>query len=179
MATVDQVNERVLRACDPRQYVQPMKDALDIVRNEEATFPPQPDRMRSGHLNTWVREVGRLPVSAFIRTSRAKLAPGTTATTREQRKRIKRSPGDILEPSEQMLRQWKGMPVLIAMQGDTLIGMGGNRASYSGYVQGPQQAAFHKTTGWLTTTEAYEKHKEKIIARFTARAMRILGGETA
>lgn len=177
MATVDDIAARTERMLDLRNYVNPMRDALDIIRNEEKQFPPQPDRMRSGHLNTWAREVGRLPVSAFIKVKREKWPGGVIATIREQRKRIKRSPGDILQPSEKMLREWIQMPIVIALTAEGLVGVGMNRASYSGYVQGQDQTHFHKETGWLTTVEAERKHHDLIAQKFVDQAMRLIGGQ--
>ena len=170
MATVDEINAQILRALDPRQYVNAMREALDIVRGEEMSFPPQSDRQRSNHFNTWMREVGRLPLSAFLKTVRTR-----QGTYQSQRKRI--STKTILKPSEKMLQKWKQAPVVVALNGDYLVGVMANTASYSGYVQGEKQPDFHKETGWLTTKEAADKHREKIAQRFVRRGLQILNGE--
>jgi hypothetical protein len=162
VATVDQVNANVAKMLDAQNYVAPMRDAIDIIRNEESRFPPQPSRTRAKTFNTWVREVGRLPLSAFIQQSG------------ERRKRIKTNV--VLVPSEKMLAQWKAMPMTIALTGAGLLGTGTNAASYSGFVQGDAQPDFHKQTGWLTTSQAFEKHAAKIIKRFTDHAIRLANG---
>ena len=169
MSTVDDINRRTLKMLDARQYVEAMKDAIDIVRGEEMSFPPQPDRMRSGHLNTWVREVGRLPVLSFLKAVSTKQGTFTIA-----RKKIR--PGKTLQASEKMLEKWKQAPVVIAVNGDYLVGVCANKASYSGYVQGTMQPDFHKQTGWLTTVEAFEKHRVRVLNQFTKRATKILNG---
>lgn len=170
--TVDELNARTLKALDPRQYVQAMRDALDIVRNEEMSFPPQPDRQRAKTFNTWVREVGRLPLSAFLKTVRTR-----QGTYRAQRKRI--STKTILKSSEKMLQKWKQAPVVIATTSNGLLGTMTNTASYSGHVQGKPDDVpdFHKETGWLGTKEAADKHREKITQRFIRHGLQILNGE--
>ncbi len=83
----------------------------------------------------------------------------------------------ILKVSEKMLEKWKQMPIVVALTGDGLVGTAMNTASYSGYVQGEKQATFHQETGWLTTTEAEEKHHTQIVDGFVQHAMKLIGGE--
>jgi hypothetical protein len=162
LATVDEVIARIEKGIDPREMVVPMMRAMDVLITEQMTFPPQPDRMRSGHLNTWVREVGQLPTSAFM----------TNAGTRRKRPIT----GVVLRESEKMLEKWKTAPVIVGISEGALIGRAVNAASYSGYVQGDARQPFHKVTGWLTTDEAFVKHGDKIVVQFVHEIVRNLQG---
>jgi len=162
MAEPSEVIAHIERAIAPESMVVPMREVMLIVINEQMAFPPQPDRMRSGHLNTWVREVGRLPASAFIKTVVTRQGTWTGA-----RKRIKRTPNDILKPSEKMLEKWKNAPIRIGLTGaGALMGEATNAASYSGWVQGVDQTDFHKATGWLDNIGAFNKHADRAVRKF-------------
>lgn len=164
MATVSEVNARTEKAIAPETMLLPMQQALVILINEQMTFPPQPDRMRSGHLNTWVREVGQLPTSAFV-------------GAKGMRKKPKRSPGDVIRPSEMMLEKWRNAPITITRPGDIgLMGQAVNAASYSGYVQGDEQVGFHAQTGWLKTIGAFNKHANTIVRNFVQQIVKNIQG---
>lgn len=117
-------------------------DMLSILK----PYPPQPARDRAKTFNTYVRGVGRLPRSAF--------AGG---------KRIKTKGVRVSQPSEKMGQQWQSR---VEIQGDSVVGLITNSASYSNVVQGDEQPGFHAATGWVTDEQAYERAEAQILANF-------------
>ena len=124
--------------------------SLTAIREPLEPYPPQPDRMRSGHLNTYVRGQGNYPKSAFIPDSSE---PGGFRT-----KRVKKS--SIKLTSQQMD---KSFTQKVKVTKNAIVGELGNDATYSGYVIGPEdedgdphQVAFHAQTGWTSTDDAIE-----------------------
>src|SRR5512133_2714890 len=64
--------DELARACENAEVLfQPLASvaiatSIMAIHQEIAPYPPQPDRMRSGHLNTYVRGQGKYPASAFV-----------------------------------------------------------------------------------------------------------------
>jgi hypothetical protein len=130
--------------------------AKSLVAIEEAIspYPPQPDRMRSGHLNTYVRGQGQYPRSAFVAD---KQEPGGFRTKVVPRASIRFT-------SQQMDKRFKKE---VKPSSSEIIGKLENTASYSGYVIGsktedPKQASFHAETGWMNKEDALEQAKPAI-----------------
>lgn len=130
--------------------------AKSLVAIEEAIspYPPQPDRMRSGHLNTYVRGQGQYPRSAFVAK---KSEPGGFTTKRVPRASIRFT-------SQQMDKRFRKE---VTPSSQEIIGKLENTASYSGYVIGsksedPRQTSFHAETGWKNKEDALEVAKPQI-----------------
>ena len=120
--------------------------SLTAIEERSSTYPPQPDRMRSGHLNTYVRGVGTYPKSAFVPDTKQ---PGGYAIK-------KRYSGSIKFTSQDMKSRFKHEA---KTSGNVVTGELRNDATYSGYVIGsvtddPKQADFHAETGWVSKEEA-------------------------
>jgi hypothetical protein len=123
-----------------------MAISLEAIYEKISPYPPQPDRMRSGHLNTYVRGVGNYPASAFVQN---KKEPGGFAT-----KKVK--VGQIRMTSQQMSKRFKES---VSVNSDELEGELSNEASYWPYVIGPvqgdpHQVEFHEKTGWINSDQA-------------------------
>lgn len=131
-----------------------MADALTILQQEASRFPPQPSRTRAKTFNTWVREVGRLPRSAF----------GISRTTGKPT--IRRGGRRVLVASEKMLKKWKEAPISVQRTAAGYVGRIVNKASYGQFVQGEKQAKFHARTPWLTTKQIQDKHARRVVAVF-------------
>lgn len=130
--------------------------AEDLLAIEEviAPYPPQPDRNRSGHFNTYVRGQGNYPRSAFVADSGE---PGGYRT-----KRVKR--GSIRLTSQQMDKRFK---TEVKVTKRAITGELRNDASYSGHVIGPKegdphQVDFHAATGWVNADDAVASAQPKI-----------------
>ena len=131
-----------------------MAISIMAIESEIAPYPPQPDRMRSGHLNTYVRGQGRYPKSAFIPDIDE---PGGF--------RIKKGARAIKLTSQQMDKKFRSR---VKLQSDKVEGELMNDATYSGWVIGPpegdpHQVAFHAQTGWVDAEEAIEKARPVIV----------------
>lgn len=125
-----------------------------LIINELQTYPPQPDRMRSGHLNTYVRGIGSYPARAFGGNGKLKRGARTGKF------------GRVRFTSQQLARKWtisqsmnvKGFGIMIE-----------NTATYAPYVHSrdgvgvKKQTAFHKLTGWPTLEDVAEKHLPDIV----------------
>lgn len=121
---------------------------LAAIYEQIAPYPPQPDRMRSGHLNRYVRGQGLYPRSAFVEDSSE---PGGYATKKTKKTAIKLT-------SEQMDKSWR---LLVTNDGSEIVGRLHNTASYSGWVSGPKegdphQVGFHGETGWPNADDSVE-----------------------
>lgn len=128
--------------------------SLKAIEEEIAPYPPQPDRMRSGHLNTYVRGIGFYPKSAFVADTNE---PGGFSI-----KRVKST--QIRYTSEQMDKRFKSK---VKVTDKAITGELRNTASYSGYVIGwkmgdPHQKEHHSQTGWVSADDAIEKARPKI-----------------
>ena len=131
-----------------------MAKSLVAIEEVISPYPPQPDRMRSGHLNTYVRGRGRYPASAFVAD---KSEPGGFKT-----KRVRRA--SIRFTSQQMDKRFRRY---IVPSKNEITGYLLNTASYSGYVIGskfekPGQTSFHAETGWQNKEDALEQAKPQI-----------------
>ena len=118
--------------------------SLEAIQEAIEVVPPQPDRERSKTFNTWVREVGQLPRSAFVSSG---------------------GKGKIKTKNVKILRASERMPFRFTMKvqasGNQILGTLTNEASYSGWVLGPEEAgqdphqvAWHAETGWVSTDQA-------------------------
>ncbi len=139
---------------DPAALTSAMSDGLNMVREELATFPPQPDRMRSGHLNTWLREVGRMPAAMFVTQ-----ASGLRA---HPRRAVGMSPNP---PSERLLAHWEEANPTFSGGGSEFIGRIVNPVSYAAYVEGDQQVQFHAQTGWRKASQVLQELAPRILER--------------
>ena len=125
-----------------------MSISLQAIKAEIAPYPPQPDRMRSGSLNTYVRGQGRYPKSAFIPDSGE---PGGFRT--------KKGSQAVKLTSQQMNKKFRRK---VKVRKAWVEGELRNDATYSGYVIGPEsgdphQVDFHAQTGWTNADDAIEQ----------------------
>jgi hypothetical protein len=128
--------------------------SLTAISREIEPYPPQPDRMRSGRLNTYVRGQGRYPKSAFVPDVRE---PGGFA--------IKKGVRAIKLTSQQMDKKYRHK---VEVTDESAVGLLTNEATYSGWVVGPKegdphQVSFHAETGWVNADDAVEKAKPEIL----------------
>lgn len=173
MTTVDDLNQRLDRLADPHNFEGSLRNGLDRLRSALMRFPPQPDRMRSGHLNTWVREVGRLPVSAFLKQRRTQQGTFTIA-----RRRIQRNAGDVLQPSEKLLAEWKQAEPQVTVSADRVQGIMTNPVSYGPYVEGTEQTEFHAETGWPTIQQVQDQYRASILDDVRNQVVKLLRGSS-
>jgi len=118
-------------------------------------YPPQPNRMRSGRLNTYVRGQGRYPKSAFMPDVRE---PGGFA--------IKKGARAIKLTSQQMDKKYRQQ---VTVEEESVVGRLTNEATYSGWVVGPKegdphQVSFHAETGWVNADDAVDQAKPRIMS---------------
>lgn len=130
--------------------------SLGAIEDAISPYPPQPDRMRSGHFNTYVRGQGSYPKSAFVPDSQE--ASGF---------RIKPKTAAVKLTSQQMDKKFRSK---VKISGKVITGELRNDASYSGWVLGtenkgatPHQVDFHTATGWMSTEGAIDKAKPTIV----------------
>ena len=160
---LDKFVAKMNKAGNPRALEGAMRESLKVVQQEAAKFPPQPSRTRSRHFNTWVREVGQLPRSAFGFTKAGKAT-------------IRRSGRAVLRKSEKMLQQWKTAQPQIRIGAGYIIGRVVNRASYAVFVQGDKQVKWHKQTGWKTVEQIGMSQRGRIVRVFEAAIKKMLAG---
>ena len=141
-----------------------MGEALKVVQQEASRFPPQPSRTRSKHFNTWMREVGQLPRSAFG------VSKKTGKTT------IRRAGKYVIRRSEYLLQKWKVAQPQIRAGSGYIVGRITNAASYGVFVQGARQAKFHAQTGWKTVEQIQNAQSARIAKVFEAALKKMLGG---
>lgn len=140
-----------------------MHEALTVIAQEAAQFPPQPSRTRSKHFNTWLREKGAYTISTF-KTKRG-----------DVRKRPNTRAGRLIRESEKLQKLWKTAKPVLTVTESGISGQITNKASYGVYVQGEKQASFHATTGWKTTSEILDANKARILKVFKDALTRNLG----
>jgi hypothetical protein len=127
---------------------------LDLINDVNGPYPPQPDRMRSGHLNTYVRGQGHYPASAFVSNP---ALPGGFSIHRYGVKSVKMT-------SQQMDKKFKKT---VKTTNVAVIGELRNTASYSGFVIGskqdePRQRGYHAETGWVSKEDAIDQAKPEM-----------------
>ncbi len=105
-------------------------------------YPKQPNRMRSGRLNTYVRGVGHYPAEFF---NGPKLNAG---------KAIREGKGKVERTSQKLGAKWSRQTTA---QAGGVIATLSNPVTYADEVQGDRQATYHKRTGWLTIGEEFDK----------------------
>jgi hypothetical protein len=139
-----------------------MTNILKILKGKEI-YPEQPDRMRSGRLNRYVRGQGIYPKNAFIPDAKQpggfSLAKGSKA---------------VKLTSQQMDKKYQ----MDVEAGNPTKGLLINDATYSGWVIGPKkgephQVSFHATTGWPNEDDLVEsamgeikQEAESIVSEF-------------
>lgn len=127
--------------------VEALGRGLQSLQSAISVVPPQParDRAPSGHFNTYVRGVGRLPKSAFFtKKGVARKSIKTKGATRT---------------SEKSSQRWR---MSVETEGNVVRGTLENTASYSGWVWGPKegdphQVPWHAETGWVSADDALEQ----------------------
>ncbi len=124
-----------------------MGEGLDAILRIVEMYPPQPPRDRAKTFNTYVRGIGRFPLSSFVEG---------------KRKRRRAYEGHVRYTSEDLGNQWSQEIEI----GTGVVGTLGNPVSYADYVQGAKQAAHHAQTGWVTIEEALEQATPEIMAAF-------------
>lgn len=144
--------------------IQAMSLTLNALQKVVEVYPPQPDRMRSGRFNTYVRGVGHYPLSSFIPD---KDTPGGYKVKRTRKSKIRMT-------SEQMNKRFVQT---VTTNNVHVLGTLKNEASYSGWVLGtedqgevPHQVPWHAETGWVseeTGTSQIEQTLEHNVAKMT------------
>jgi hypothetical protein len=125
------------------------KSSVEAGQKKWEVYPPQPDRMRSGHFNTYVRGIGHVPKSEIIRTNgNVKLMDLSKAR----------------RTSEQMNTKFE---TSVDEEEGGVTGHLVNRASYAGWVIGPllgdpHQVPWHTQTGWVDADKATQAATEGI-----------------
>mgnify|MGYP001267524958 CR=1 FL=1 len=153
----DELMVRLDKLKNTRAIFQPaMGRALEVLRQEASRFPPQPNRMRSGRLNTWVREVGQLTSSQF----------GLRKSGKVEVLRAPKGGRVIIRQSEKMIQQWKQATPEYIFNATSLIGRLVNKASYAHFVQGEDQVKWHAETGWKTTRTIEQEQAARITRIF-------------
>lgn len=150
----DRVQFNLKQVADPKALEEAMRESLKVVQQEASRFPPQPSRTRAKSFNTWVREVGQMPRSAFG------VSRKTGKTT------IRRAGRAVLRKSEMLLKKWKEAQPQIRIGGGYIVGRITNAASYGKFVQGIRQARFHAATGWKTTEQIQKANEKRILGIF-------------
>lgn len=122
-----------------------MTISLTAIYEQISPYPPQPNRMRSGKLNTYVRGQGFYPRSAFIPDASE---PGGFRTKKTKKAQIRLV-------SQQMDKKWR---MNVINTGEEVTGILRNEATYSGYVSGgkDEQMPFHAETGWPNKDDSIE-----------------------
>ncbi len=120
--------------------------SLLVVEGKVAPYPPEPDRMRSGTFNSYLRGVGHMPKSYFF--------GGGSEGPRG---------GKPLFNSEDLGQKW-GIETRRTPTG--YLGILGNPVSYADVVQGTEQAPYHIETGWVGIVQAAKESAKAIQAIF-------------
>ena len=128
-----------------------MERGLLVVLGIVREYPPVPDRMRSGSLNTYMRGQGSYPPEAFI-------GPGGEVLNDPR-------PGFKHDGSSERLGTRWSFDIIEGGEG-ALLGVAGNSASYADEVQGFHQKPYHRRTGWVTLSEALERAEPGIMEDF-------------
>lgn len=159
----DELIVRLNKAGDPRVLEGAMRESLKVVQQDASRFPPQPSRTRSKHFNTWVRERGQLPRSAF----------GISAKTGKTT--IRHAGRAVYRVSEKLIQKWKTAQPQIRVGVGYIVGRITNAASYGVWVQGEKQTKWHKSTGWKTVNQILASKEQRILAVFRAAVKKMLG----
>lgn len=120
--------------------------SLQFIYEVISPYPSQPDRMRSGKLNTYVRGIGWFPKSSFVEDPKE---PGGFRQLPTKRAQVRMT-------SQQLDKKFR---MKTTVNKDGVEGELRNDATYSGYVLGPvegdpHQAKYHAETGWVNEDEA-------------------------
>jgi hypothetical protein len=123
---------------------------LEAVKEEIQPTPEQPSRTRAKTFNTYVRDTGNFPRSAF------KSSAGTPGGYKVVGKNALKKAGRVRYTSQHSSKRFR---MTVTVTEDAVIGNLHNFASYSGYLWGPEsgtphQVAFHHETGWVSTDQA-------------------------
>lgn len=123
--------------------------SLEAIEQVISPYPPQPDRMRSGHFNGYVRGQGRYPKSAFYPDT---AEPGGWGLKRGRK-------GQVKLTSQQMDKKFR---TSVTREAHRIHGELRNDATYSGWVIGPKQGdphqvPWHAETGWVNADDAIDQ----------------------
>lgn len=130
--------------------IQAIALSLSALQRVVEVYPPQPDRMRSGRFNTYVRGVGHYPITSFKQDIKS---PGGYKVLPTKKSQIRMT-------SEQMNKRFRQV---VTASGTNIHGRLSNEASYSGWVLGtedqgetPHQVPWHTETGWVSEETGLE-----------------------
>jgi hypothetical protein len=146
----NKVKAQIAKLGEGNIYREAVIESIEFLRQRAEKFPAQPSRTRAKTFNTWISERGRYTIATF------------KGKTGKQYKNPKTAAGRLLKPSEKMLKRWQDAEIHIKQSKNSIEGMIKNEASYAVYVQGNKQPAFHKRTGWKTTTEIMSANADKV-----------------
>ena len=123
-----------------------MDQSLIVLTGMLRPYPAEPDRMRSGRLNTYVRGQGFFPRAAFAEGQRARRGAYDV--------------GQVRRVSERLGTKWtyQTRPIPDGIEGEL-----GNTASYAQIVQGDLQPPYHAQTGWLRLGDGMEDAEPDIV----------------
>lgn len=170
----DALRAKLNKLGDMKALEPAMRESLKVLQQEASRFPPQPSRTRAKTFNTWVREVGRLPMSAFFgaggaarkRIVTGKITGSETIKLRQGASMTRSIRSGVLEASDMLLKRWKSAAPQIRIGANYIIGRISNDAKYAQFVQGERQPEFHAQTGWKKTSEIQRMHAKRIAAIF-------------
>ena len=133
---------------------------LEAVKEEIQPTPGQPSRTRAKSFNTYVRDTGNFPRSAF------KSSAGTPGGYKVVGKNALKKAGRVRYTSQHSSKRFR---MTVTVTEDEVIGNLHNFASYSGYLWGPEdagqtphQADYHQATGWVSTDQALRAAQPKM-----------------
>ena len=145
------VTTHALRIAAPVVY-----RALARIQEVLSVIPPQPARDRAKTFNTYVRNIGSFPKSAFVQTNEGWKRKRTGAYDK----------GKIRYTSQQSSKRWG---IYVDETGNTIIGTLRNDATYSGWIWGPKdqsldphQVEWHTETGWVSQDDAIRETKPDV-----------------
>lgn len=140
---------------------QTMRQANVLMLGTLKPYPPQPPRDRAKTFNTYVRSIGRFPLSSF------------TGGQRKGKGAYKAGPrgGTVHRTSERLGSRWS---TKVTRAGGGWLGITQNSASYAEYVQGQKQPYYHLQTGWVTTFAAKVKNLSRITQMFRDAARQLV-----
>ena len=133
--------------------------SLEAVKEAIQPTPAQPSRTRSKHFNTYVRNIGSFPKSAFVPSA------GTPGGFKVMGKNKLVKAGKVRMTSQQMDKRFQ---MSVTTNGSGVEGNLHNYATYSGWVLGPlgggtpHQVEAHSMTGWVNTDQAIQEAMPKV-----------------
>jgi hypothetical protein len=177
-AALTQIEDRALPAAAEMIY-----RILARIQETLSVIPEQPARDRARgtdskgrevvHFNTYVRNIGNFPKSAFVQVQR-----GDKAGQWKRKKTGAYDQGKVRYTSEQSSKRWG----IYVNEGDhEITGELRNDASYSGWVFGTidqsmtlHQVPWHTLTGWTYTEQAIEITRTDVDAMLAEQVTQIV-----